>query len=157
MLNAPIIQRGCKVFNLILDTSYLIGEVGESFYVNLFIVVFELIHATSSIWILNVVTSTFIYRCEQFAALPNNGVMIEESKQIVDQYGNLQKGLGPTLLFQISSNLLNITGYFYWFTIDYDWKYCPAIAYGIIIIWNLNHSYSNFQQSKFQKAIKILK
>ena len=130
----------CSILYFLLNFLYLIGEAGVSFYIGLVSMVFSWIQVTSSIWVVNVFTSTFVERCKQLAAVSNHNAMIEESTLIVTQYGNLEKGLGPILLFQFSSNLITITAYFYWFTFYYEWKCWLAIAEGIMMIWNLTLS-----------------
>ena len=129
----------CTILNAIFYTYYLIEKTGSEFFFRLIIAGYYTIHLTSCMFLINVFTSSFIQKCKKFDAIQNQN-LLDESKLIIESYGNLKKGLGPVLLNLFCSFLISITYTTYWVTYKINLEVFGNIMTGIMIIWNLSLS-----------------
>ncbi|XP_023332904.1 uncharacterized protein LOC111704792 [Eurytemora carolleeae] len=129
----------CTMLNAIFYTYYLVEMTGSQLFFGLIIGGFYTIHLTSSMFLINVFTSSFIQKCMKFNATQNQN-LVDESKLIIESYGNLKKGLGPVLLNLFCSFLISITYTTYWVTYRIRLLDFGNILTGIMIIWNLSLS-----------------
>ena len=129
----------CTILSAIFYTYYLVEKTGSQFFFCLIIAGFYTIHLTSSMFLINVFTSSFIQKCKKFNAIQNQN-LLDESKLIIESYGNLKKGLGPVLLNLFCSFLISITYTTYWVTYEINLEVFGNIMTGIMIIWNLSLS-----------------
>ena len=129
----------CISLNAIFYTYYLVEMTGSQFFFYLIVAGFYTIHLTSSMFLINVFTSSFIQKCKTFNAMQNLN-LLDESKQIIESYGNLKKGLGPMLLNLFCGFLMSTTYTTYWLTDGIQLLHSGTILLGIMIIWNLSLS-----------------
>ena len=129
----------CTILNAIFYTYYLVEMTGSQLFFGLIIGGFYTIHLTSSMFLINVFTGSFIQKCKKFNATQNQN-LVDESKLIIESYGNLKKGLGPVLLNLFCSFLISITYTTYWVTYRIRLLDFGNILTGIMIIWNLSLS-----------------
>ena len=141
-------QRKFEVFlhvllSIITNCMFVLELTGINFIIGVYLLIIYFMQLTSSIFLVNVFTSSFIYCCQQFCFIKCEHTMIEESKRLFQYYDKIRTGLGPSLLFLYAYYLITLVYTSYWLTYDYKLLFCLSIVNVMMIIWNLTLSCQN--------------
>lgn len=127
-----------NMFNIVACFLYLSGLKDINLVSFLFVCIYYQIYLTSSMFLVDAYTCTFINRCKNFRNVIQHELMINESNYLVKAYKSLKISLGPSFVLHYFVSLPNIICYTYWL-IDggsNGYAICLIVSYSILI-WNI--------------------